>query len=173
MAKSLGQLNRDIRRKAQSAARHAAVEIMNDLAEAGPNWSGRFKNSWVADAPGSAVGKKASYPYRISDVAKLKDTKAAVAKDTKLVVYNTTDYALIAQDLEESKFFPEDEPKGPVIKEGKRRTDARGFGIRGDLAGNGGARSTAELDWFLNYIDGGGLRKSLANGIKIGFKQEV
>ena len=173
MAKSLGQLNRDLRRKAQSAARHAAVEIMNDLAEAGPNWSGRFKNSWVADAPGSAVGKKANYPYKISDVAKLKDTKAAVAKDVKLVVYNTTDYALIAQDLQEGKFFPKDEPKGPVIKEGKRRTDDKGLGIRGDLAGDGNARSTAELDWFLTYIDGGGLAKSLANGVKIGFKKEV
>ena len=173
MAKSLGQLKRDARRKAQSAARHAAAEIMNDLAEKGPNWSGRFKNSWVADAPGSAVGKKADYPYKISDVAKLKDTVAAVNKDPKLVVYNYSPYALEALDLREGKFFAKGDPKGPVIEEGKRRINADGLGIRGDVSGDGNSRSTAPLDWFMTYIDGGGLQKSLANGVKIGFKREV
>lgn len=173
MAKPLGQLNRNLRRKAQSAARHAAAEIMNDLAKAGPNWSGRFKNSWVADAPGSAVGKKANYPYKVSDVAKLKDTKAAAAKDIKLVVYNTTDYALIALDLKEGKFIAKGDPKGPVVKTGKRRTNAEGLGVRGDLDGRGGSKSTAPLDWYLTYVDGGGLRKSLSNGVKLGFKREV
>lgn len=173
MAKTPGQISRDIRRKAQSAARHAAAEIMNDLAKAGPNWSGRFKNSWVADAPGSAVGKKANYPYKVSDVAKLKDTKAAAAKDIKLVVYNTTDYALIALDLKEGKFIGKGEPKGPVVETGKRRTNDEGLGIRGDLDGAGSARSTAPLDWYLTYVDSGGLRKSLSNGVKLGFKREV
>lgn len=173
MAKSIGQLGRDLRRKIQSAARHSAAEIMNDLAEAGPNWSGRFKDSWVADAPGTAVGKKANYPYKISDVAKLKDTKAAVAKEIKLFVYNTTSYALIAQDLKEGKFFAKGEPKGTIVKEGKRRTNVNGLGIRGDVSGEGNSRSTAPLDWFLTYVDGGGLQKSIANGVKIGFKREV
>ena len=173
MAKTPGQISRAIRRKAQSAARHAAAEIMNDLAKAGPNWSGRFKNSWVADAPGSAVGKKANYPYKVSDVAKLKDTKAAAAKDIKLVVYNTTDYALIALDLKEGKFIGKGEPKGSVVDTGKRRTNNEGLGIRGDLDGAGSARSTAPLDWYLTYVDSGGLRKSLSRGVKLGFKREV
>jgi hypothetical protein len=168
-----GQLNRFIRRKAQSAARHAAAEIMNDLAEKGPNWSGRFKNSWVADAPGTAVGKKANYPYKVSDVAKLKDTIAAVKQDTKLVIYNYSPYALYALDLKEGKFIPRGAPKGPVIEEGKRRTNADGLGIRGDVSGDGNNRSTAPLDWFMTYIDGGGLQKALANGVKIGFRREA
>lgn len=173
MAKSVGQMNRDYRRKTQSAARHAAAEIMNDLAEAGPNWSGTFKDSWVADAPGSAVGKKSSYPYKISDVAKLKDTVSAVAKNPKLVIYNTTKYAMIAMDLEEGKFRAIREPKGAVVEEGFRPRDSDGKGIRGDVSGSGNNRSTAERDWFLNYIDGGGLKKALAVGVKIGFKKEV
>lgn len=167
------QLNRFIRRKTQSAARHAAVEIMNDLAEAGPNWSGRFKNNWVADAPGSAVGKKANYPYKISDVAKLKDTVSAVEQNPKLVIYNSSPYALEAMDLKEGKFFAKGEPKGPVIEQGKRRINADGLGIRGDVSGEGNSRSTAALDWFMTYINGGGLAKSLASGVKIGFKREV
>lgn len=173
MARSYKRLGRDARRKVQSAARQAAAEIMNDLAEAGPNWSGRFKNSWVADAPGSAVGKTANYPYKISDVARLKDTVSAVEKNPKLVVYNKSPYALYALDLKEGKFFAKGEPKGPVVEQGNRPTDADGLGIRGDISGEGNARSTAALDWFMTYIDGGGLQKSLANGVKIGFKREV
>lgn len=173
MAKSLGHLNRDLRRRTQSAARHAAVEIMNDLAEAGPNWSGRFKNSWVADSPGAAIGKSGRYPYKVSDVAKLKDTIKAVEQNPKLVIYNTTDYALIAMDLKEGKFMATEEPKGAVVEEGKRPTNKDGLGIRGDVSGSGNNRSTAELDWFMNYIDGGGMQKALAVGAKIGFKKEV
>ena len=173
MAKNISQLNRDIRRKTQSVSRHAAAKIMNDLAEAGPNWSGRFKNSWVADAPGAAVGKKANYPYKISDVAKLKDTVAAVNKNPKLFIYNTTPYALYAMDLKEGKFYPKNEPKGKVVKEGSRPLNESGKGIRGDLSGQGRSRSTAELDWFLTYIDGGGLQKSLEAGVKIGFRRGI
>lgn len=173
MARDISQLNRYMRRKTQSVARHAAAEIMNDLAEAGPNWSGRFKNSWVADAPGTAVGKKADYPYKITDVAKLKDTVTAVSKNPKLNIYNTTPYALYAMDLKEGKFYAKDEPKGKVVKQGIRPLNEDGKGIRGDLSGQGGSRSTAELDWFLTYIDGGGLRKSLEAGVKIGFRREI
>ena len=172
MAKPLGQLNRDLRRKAQSAARHAAAEIMNDLAEKGPNWTGRFRDSWVADAPGQAIGKKGSYPYSITDVAKLKDTVAEASKDIKLKLYNTTSYAFIAQDLKEGIFRPTKELKGTVVREGKRPIDKKGEGIRGNIQpGEGNNRSTAELDWFLNYIDGGGLAKSLEAGVRIGFKR--
>ena len=173
MAKPLKKMPRALRRQVQSAARHAAAEIMNNLAEAGPNWSGRFKNSWVADAPGSAVGKSSGYPYKISQVAKLKDTYKALEKNPKLVIYNATNYALIAMDLQEGKFRAIKEPKGPIVKEGKRRTDDNGLGIRGDVSGSGNNKSTAELDWFMTYIDGGGLKKSLAAGVKIGFKKEV
>ena len=173
MARKASELNRYFRRKTQSVARHAAAEIMNDLAKAGPNWSGRFKNSWVADAPGLAVGKKADYPYKISDVAKLKDTVAAVKKDPKLIVYNYSPYAMYAMDLREGIFFAKGDPKGPVVEQGKRLTNADGSGIRGDVSGEGNNRSTAPLDWFMTYIDGGGLQKSLANGVKIGFKREV
>tara|TARA_B100001093_G_scaffold450234_1_gene456906 strand:- start:305 stop:817 length:513 start_codon:yes stop_codon:yes gene_type:complete len=169
MAKSLSQINRDVRRKIQSAARHSAVEIMNDLAEAGPNWRGRFKNSWVADAPGSAIGSKSSYPYSIRNVAKLKDTVAAANQEIKLRVYNATNYALIAQDLVEGRFIKVGRPKGKVVKEGERQEN-----IRGNIeVGDGNNESTASLDWFMNYLDGGGLLKSLESGVRIGFKRGI
>lgn len=169
MAKSVSQLNRDIRRKVQSAARHAAVEIMNDLAEAGPNWTGEFANSWVADAPGVGPGPEGSYPYTIRDTPKLPDTVAAVKRSPKLVIKNTTDYAMQAMDLEEGEFFSIGDPKGEVVAEGTRYGKRRGQ-VSND--GDGKARSTAELDWFNTYISGGGLAKSLGKGVKIAFARE-
>jgi len=172
MAKPLGQLNRDLRRKAQSATRHAAVEILNDLAKSGPNWSGRFRDSWVADAPGEALGKKATYPYKITDIAKLKDTVSATQKSIKLKLYNTTSYAFIAQDLKEGVFRPTTDRKGKVVEKGTRPLNDKGEGIRGKLnVGDGNSLSTAKLDWFIDYLDGGGLAKSLESGVRIGFKR--
>lgn len=168
MAKPLSQLRRDARRKAQSAARHAAVEIMNDLAEAGPVWSGRFSNSWVADAPGVGPGPDGTYPYTIRDTPKLPDTVAAAKRSPKLIIRNTTDYALQAMDLEEGTFKAVGDPKGPVVKEGTRFGNLRGQVSSGD----GNSRSTAELDWFSKYVRAGGMQKSLGKGVRIAFARE-
>ena len=40
--KEISQLPIDVRELINEVARYAAVEIMNDLAEAGPEWSGEF-----------------------------------------------------------------------------------------------------------------------------------
>ena len=168
MASPLGQLNRDIRRKVQSAARHAAAEIMNDLAQEGPLWSGEFANSWVADAPGVGRGLQGSYPYTIRDTPQLPDTVAATNRNPKLVITNTADYAMQAMDLEEGYFIdPGTEPQGPVVLEGRRygrmRTDI------GPAEGEPTSRATAPQDWFVTYINGGGMQKSLENGVRIAF----
>jgi len=168
MASPLGQFNRDMRRKVQSAARHAAAEIMNDLAQEGPLWSGEFANSWVADAPGVGRGPQGSYPYTIRDTPQLPDTVAATNKNPKLVIANTTDYAMQAMDLEEGYFIdPGTEPQGPVVIEGRRygrmRTDI------GPTEGEPTSRSTAVQDWFVTYTNGGGMQKSLENGVRIAF----
>ena len=168
MARSISELNRDLRRRTQSAARHAAAEIMNDLAKAGPVWSGEFANSWVANAPGVGSGKQGSFPYTIRDTPALPDTIAATERNPKLVITNTTDYAMQAMDLEEGKFYnPGTAPKGPVVLEGKRTGR-----MRTDISSTGEeptSRATAPRDWFITYVNGGGLQKSLANGVKIAF----
>ena len=171
MNKPLSQLNRDIRRKTQSAARHAAAEIMNGLAEAGPLWSGEFANSWVANAPGVGPGPNGTYPYSVRDTAKLPDTIAAVNRNPKLVVVNTTDYAMQAMDLEEGYFInPGTEPKGPVVLEGRRKGKMRTDIIpTSDVSTS---RATAVRDWFLTYVNGGGMAKSLGTGVRIAFARE-
>ena len=168
MASKLGQLNRKIRRQIQSAARHAAAEIMNDLAESGPNWTGEFANSWVADAPGVGEGPNGSYPYSIRDTPALPDTVKAVARSPKLIISNSTSYAMQAMDLEEGYFIdPGTEPLGTVVIEGSR------YGrMRTDISpGSGDARATAPEDWFTTYTNGGGLQKSLGRGVKIAFSK--
>lgn len=164
---ALGQLNRDLRRKVQSAARHSAVQIMNDLANAGPNWSGEFANSWTADAPGVGVGSDGSYPYTIRNTPTLPDTVVAVARNPKLLISNTTSYAMQAMDLEEGLFInPGTEPQGNVVLEGKRigrmRTDIIS-------AQEPTSRATATQDWFTTYVNGGAMQNSLAEGVKIAF----
>lgn len=170
MASTIGQFNRKIRREIQSAARHAAKEIMNDLAKSGPNWTGEFANSWVADAPGVGNGPSGSYPYSIRDTPALPDTIKAVARNPKLVINNTTDYAMQAMDLEEGKFIsPGTKPKGDIVLEGKRRG-----AMRTDIVSTEAdptSFATAPSDWFMTYVKGGGLQKSLENGIKIAFSR--
>jgi len=168
MSKPLGQFNRDTRRKIQSAAPHAAAEIMNDLAQEGPLWGGEFANSWTADAPGVGKGPQGSYPYSIRDTPRLPDTVAATNRNPKLVISNTTDYAMQAMDLEEGYFIdPGTDPQGPVVLEGRRygrmRTDI------GPTEGEPTSRATAPQDWFVNYTNGGGMQKSLENGVRIAF----
>jgi hypothetical protein len=38
------------------------------------------------------------------------------------------------------------------------------------VSGEGEAKSTAELDWYVDYIEGGGMQKALEKGVKLGFK---
>lgn len=159
-----------IQEQLSDAVRRVAVEIMNDLAKAGPHWSGNFRNSWVADAPGyggSLGNTRGSYPYQLKDVAKFKG-KTSV---NNLRITNTSPYALYAMDLKEGVFWPKGTQKGPTYAQGMRRTISESNeGIRGDVAGPGFAISTAPKDWFITYIDGGGLRRSLKNGITFGFR---
>lgn len=170
MAKPLKQANRDLRRKVQSLARHAAAEIMNDLAKEGPVWSGEFANSWVADAPGVGKGKQGSYRYTIRDTPALPDTIAAVKRNPKLVITNTTDYAMAAMDLEEGDFEnPGSAPKGDIVIEGKRVGKMRTDIVEQPEDQPPTSFATAKPDWFVTYVNGGGMQKSLEHGVKIAF----
>ena len=51
----ISKLPQDMRELINLATRHAAVEIMNDLADAGPEWSGDFQDSWVAVPVGTGA----------------------------------------------------------------------------------------------------------------------
>lgn len=179
MARRIGTRRNDVRNLVpdalaaiNQACRVAAVEIMNDLGKQGPAYSGEFRDSWVAIPVGSGASGRSGgeYPYQIDDVPNLSITRREVARVTKFVIENTQPYAEYALDLKEGKFYPPDE-FGPIktpVKEGSRPS---GNTKRGDVqTGVGEAKSTAELDWYTTYTQGGGMKKALERGVKLGFK---
>jgi len=174
--------NLEKRKELNKTVRTVAVQIMNDLAEAGPEWSGEFKNSWEAVplGEGSKIGKSGSYPYKLDDIPRLSDTKEAVQKANKLQITNTSEWAKYALDIEKGKFTPKnfprrDRPKDPlgeVIPGGTGRRDPDSLTLRGEISGgDGGARITAPLFWYNKYLNGGGLQKSVEAGARFAFKR--
>ena len=172
--------NLEQRRKVNATARSVAVQIMNDLAKKGPEWSGEFKNSWqaVALGEGSKIGKSGSFPYKIGNIPRLSTKKEEIRRANKLQITNTSKWAKYALDIEEGRFtppnFPREErpanPIGKVVKTGKR--DSISPTLRGDISGgDGNSRITAPLFWYNKYLDGGGLQKSVEAGVKLGFKR--
>ena len=172
--------NLEKRKELNNTVRTVAVQIMNDLAEAGPEWSGDFKNSWEAVplGEGSKIGKSGSYPYKLNNIPQLSTSKDAVQKANKLQITNTSEWAEYALDIEEGRFTPPNFPRrerpgnpiGNVVKTGKR--DSNSLTLRGEISGgDGGARITAPLFWYNKYLNGGGLQKSVEAGAKFAFKR--
>tara|TARA_R100000781_G_scaffold91223_1_gene56470 strand:- start:898 stop:1488 length:591 start_codon:yes stop_codon:yes gene_type:complete len=189
--KQLRKMSRDLLKIVNELTRHTAVEVMNDLAEKGPEWDGTFKNSWIA-VPVGRLGASGwtggSYPYTVNDVPNLTTTNLSeMRRVTKFTIENIQPYAPYALDLEEGKFtypnFPRRDkrlhPKGKVVKKGTRDTSRTT--LRGDISGgppkvgrpakgSGQSRITAELDWYKTYIKGGAMKKAMVRGVKAGFK---
>lgn len=164
-------LPNDLRELVNLASRSAAVEIMNDLAEAGPEWSGEFQDSWIAipigtGASGSTGG---GYPYALSDVPRLSTSIKETARVKKFEIVNTQPYAEYALDLKEGVFHADDEPAGEVVATGRRPVP----GFRGDVSGEGNARSTAPLFWYSTYLNGGEAQKALGRGVTFAFRSKL
>ena len=166
--KDVSKMPKDIRELVNLISRSAAVEIMNDLAEKGPEWTGKFKNSWVAEPAGSASGGGAgSYPYTLNNVPEIPPTVRETARAKKFSIENTQPYAAYALDLEQGVFWSDKEPVSPekVVAEGKRLEP----GFRGDVSGDGNSRSTAPLDWYSTYVNGA-MKDALRRGVTFAFK---
>jgi hypothetical protein len=157
-----------IRSKIQKTVRIVTRNVMNDLAEAGPVWTGEFRDSYVATSMGtSGTGTGGSYPYQLKDVPELPITKKETNRKTKITISNIAEHALIAMDKKESEYeYPGQEPEGDIVLRGTRQS-----GIRGDIGtkekDGGDNRATAPLDWLPTYIKGGKFKRSIARGIKL------
>lgn len=140
------------------APARAAESVVADLQKIGPIWSGEFANSWaIATASRQTEGSKApGQPGRLS--APLLSGRELLGKpEIKYTIFNTADYAAIAQDLEPGVFKKIGRPLKTPISSGTRSK-----GIRGSVAaGAGNAESTASLDWFTTYVQGGNLDKTV------------
>jgi hypothetical protein len=164
-------LRRDVDESVVRALRQAAVQIMNELADAGPGYSGEFSSAWYAVPPGGSPGSNRStdrmYTYDLRNVPKSKFKK--LKEGTYYEIVNGMDYAPQALDLEPGEFVqPEDEPIKDPVNRGERTGD-----FRYEVVGNEpeGAVSTAKANWYNTYSSGGALSKSFEQGVKLGFRQ--
>ena len=110
---SLKKLMADIRgfkEAASTAVERAAKDVVVELQDRGPYWTGEFYESWEV-----TVDRK----------------KGASAKSTVALISNSAPHALIAMDLEPGR-WGEDK------------------------------NNTAPRDWYLDYVTGGELDKSVA-----------
>jgi hypothetical protein len=159
----------DIKAATVEAARNAAVDIMNNLAESGPVWTGRFSSAWYAVEDGGTPGGSRSegkiYKYDLRNVPVTRFKSGTLYR-----IVNGMPYAAQAQDLVEF------DPPNEKLRRGTIAPDRLDYGTRpeggrrGELQGGGSRnRSTAPLDWYSTYINGGGLKKDLGIGARRGF----
>lgn len=169
MARSRGLLN-ELDRLAENMDRiavaafsrgpaRAAEEIVIDLQEAGPVWTGKFSNSWqieTTDGRRTAGNGSPGLPRRVP--APLLSGRGFAFDDIKYTISNFSTYADEARDLVEGYYI---DPGTTPLKEYDRGT--RVSGIRGDLVGDdeGPNRSTAPLDWYATYLRGGAIDRRI------------
>lgn len=170
--KPLAKLAEDTKYRINLVVRHAAVEIANGLAQAGPVWSGEFRDSYRIEAVGKGAtpGIAGAYPYNLKNTPMLSTTVKELGRVTKLQISNIAPHASIAIDGEPSFFYATGAPIKPVIN-GYRAVDIPT--LRGDIVGSPSeglrkTRITAPLDWLDTYLKGGELQKNLSKGVRIG-----
>ena len=117
-------------------SREAARQIVTDLKEVGPYWTGDFEEAWVVKAGSTSItANKQGVPSRPKEPYTRQITPVSVprARGRRSIEYtigNEMIYRDVALDLEP----------------GRIKT---------------GGRETAEQDWYRKYIEGGNLRLTL------------
>ena len=172
-SRDLKKMPDDILEDINNGVRSAALDIINELAIEGPNWDGEFRDNWVAIpiGGGSSGTVGGSYPYKLNNIPKLSISKKERGRVKKLEVVNISDYAPYALDLipgRSNPFFAlNNTPNKQPVDQGKRDTSRETF--RGELTSEfGRGKSTAPLDWYVTYINGGAIGKNLKTGFNRG-----
>ena len=70
--------------------RGAALDIINELAELGPNWDGNFIDEWIAIPLGKGASGESGgvYPYKIDDIPTLAIDKKEAGRVKKFEIVN-------------------------------------------------------------------------------------
>lgn len=146
--KSWDQLAIDTRRRLARKLEAAADQVVKDLIEIGPAYSGEFSESWVV------LNLDGSQP-KFSYAKNSKDLRFGVE------IVNTAPHAAVAMDLEPGVFItPDYDPIKQPVETGRRVGRMRGDVIPGE----GKATSTAVSDWYTTYAQGGEFTESVKVG---------
>jgi hypothetical protein len=154
-----------------SGRARAAEDVISDLQELGPRWSGRFSNSWAINTP---IGTKSggsgqeTNPVHVKAPAFLGKAIQIDSLGSAFKINNSAEYADVACDLTTGTFTdpgikPLKEPSYGDRNNGKRGEPWPVQGVRGTKGRN---RATAPLDWFITYVDGGHMDKTVENAMK-------
>ena len=151
--------------------KRSAEDIVSDLQEAGPSWTGSFSNSYQI-ATSSGVTGGTGQPGEPRPVNALVLTgPELVSNGTKYTFSNTSEHADIALDLVSRSGW--ERPGGrPQTEKGKaawalesNTSDGRNNPSKRGAIGGGDTKGessrTAPLDWYDNYIKGGKIDKTI------------
>lgn len=184
IAKSqLKEVANDLRREVARMVQGAAIQMSNDLVKAGPIWSGQFASSWYMENVGNLGGPRVSwsiYKYSAKDFRVTSIEKALKSGITNFALVNTSDHAGIAIDSETGIYrHPGDrDPLKDPVEFGFRPIDGNGdqepsyrwdVSMGYDTSSKPNAMITAEKDWLATYALGGGLDRSLRDGVTLSF----
>lgn len=185
----LEKMSDEIRDAAFTALRNAAKEVVNDLAAISPAWGGDFRDSWYVE---TADGKRGARPggkdgkYNLFNIPLLKtqgrnargrftSSLPTSGNKVELLIGNSSPYAQEAMDLIPGKFIRQEEDpiKTPVAigrRVGRYRGDVEEMSTDAIVeSGKRPAMSTAEKDWYSNYMEGGEFKAAIKKGAKAGF----
>ena len=157
--------------------REAAEQTVKELQEAGPVWSGEFANSWVIETSGGVKtgGSGATGNPQPVIGPFLSGAELFNKPEVKYTIYNVARHAGVAIDYEQGKFFrPKDfpEPLQESLNPGMIKYGERSANIRGNLDESGeGNTSTAPLDWYDNYLKGGGIDRTIKVAMDRAFRK--
>ena len=177
MAKKLSDFDKALDEKVNKTVRTVARNLMNELAEIGPVWTGDFRDSYVARDVSSGQMKPAKYPYKLDDIPKFPFTKRELKRKKRIAIDNTAPHAKIAMDLIPGDFnIPKGKmsPQGDVIARGSRPEGGKRGEIGPREAGQtGDNRSTAPLDWYTTFVKGGKLDRITQKTVNTTFIGEL
>ena len=165
MARDLKFLIKDLEETTVRAAREAAVELMNGLAQAGPAHTGEFSSAWYALSTDKLAGRPRGtgriYNYTLRNVPKTRFTKTGL-----YTIVNGSDHADEAMDLVPHTYedFPRISPLKPRVY-GTRPSNE----TRGKVLGTGRNWQTAPSDWWPTFNSGGRMDKLFKKGAARGF----
>jgi len=141
----------------------SAENVVKELQAKGPTWSGRFANSWeIASASQVSSGSGSAGRPQPLKAPLLTNNEFKFKPEVKYYIANKAPYADYALDLKEGVFRPEGEPLPGrrVVESGNR---PNGLHKRGAVStGDGTATSSAELDWYTTYVQGGQIDRTIS-----------
>ena len=173
------QIEKDINRKIARGIQEFAVKSMNTLAQQGPAWTGEFSASWGfaprGITPNTAGTTGKIYKYTKNDVPINYIERYIRDGYTEFAIINTSPHANEAIDGTQATFkYPGfDAIKERELGDGRDNPSFRyeiGGVFQGSDPDEAPASRTADPDWYLTYVQGGGLQVDLKNGFSVGFQ---